>query len=190
MTPLSPDEWRRVRECFEDALTVPADTRERFVRDVCEDPALAACVLSLLAAHSQADRFLETPVADLFERATAPQDLTGTELGPYQIVEQIGAGGMGDVYRARDSRLERDVAIKVLPPHAAYDDASRRRFEREARAVAALNHPHISTLHDIGVTDGGIRYLVMEFLHGQTLADRLAHRALTPRTRRESCTAI
>ena len=185
MMRLNPDEWRRVRDCFEDALTVPVEQRERFVRDSCGDPALAAHVLSLLSASSQADSFLERSVASEFERTAATEDLSGSELGPYRIVERIGAGGMGDVYRARDSRLDRFVAIKVLPAHATYDDASRRRFEREARAVAALNHPHICTLHDIGVTpgrEGGIRYLVMELLDGETLADVLTRGALPAAT--------
>src|SRR2546425_9792523 len=97
----------------------------------------------------------------------------GTRLGPYEIGESLGAGGMGEVYRARDTRLERTVAIKILPGHLASDPALRQRFEREARAVSALSHPHICTLHDIGSQDG-ISFFVMEYLEGQTLADRLA----------------
>ncbi len=86
----------------------------------------------------------------------------GARLGPYQIVGPAGAGGMGEVYRARDTRLDRTVAIKVLPPDLTNDSAARQRFEREARAVAALSHPHICTLHDIGHQDG-TDYLVMEY---------------------------
>ncbi|CAN5766400.1 hypothetical protein BH18ACI5_BH18ACI5_30280 [soil metagenome] len=101
----------------------------------------------------------------------------GTRLGPYEIVASIGAGGMGEVYRARDTRLERTVAIKVLPSFLASDPDFRARFEREARSISALNHPHICTLHDVGeVTgpDGGVvSYLVMEHLDGETLAARL-----------------
>ncbi|HEY2932180.1 MAG TPA: protein kinase [Acidobacteriota bacterium] len=97
----------------------------------------------------------------------------GTRLGPYEILDSIGAGGMGEVYRARDTRLQRLVAVKVLPPHLAGDDQRRQRLEREAKAVASLNHPHICTLHDIGHQDG-IDYLVMEYVEGQTLAQRLA----------------
>ena len=96
----------------------------------------------------------------------------GTRLGPYEILAPLGAGGMGEVYRARDTRLERTVAIKVLPQHLAQDAEPRQRFEREARAVSSLNHPHICTLHDIGSQDG-TDYLVMEHLEGETLADRL-----------------
>ncbi len=98
---------------------------------------------------------------------------TGTRLGPYEILEPIGAGGMGEVYKARDTRLDRTVAVKVLPSNLAADTERRQRFEREARAVAALNHPHICTLHDIGRQDG-VDFLVMEFLEGETLAARLA----------------
>jgi serine/threonine protein kinase len=96
----------------------------------------------------------------------------GFRLGHFEITERIGAGGMGEVYKARDTRLDRTVAVKELPPHVAADRQSRERFEREARAVAALNHPHICTLHDIGSQDG-IDFLVMEYVEGETLAVRL-----------------
>jgi Tol biopolymer transport system component len=97
----------------------------------------------------------------------------GAVLGPYDVISPLGAGGMGEVYRARDRRLDRFVAIKVLPEHLAADPDLRERFEREARAVSSLNHPHICTLYDIGVQDG-VSFLVMELLEGETLADRLA----------------
>ncbi len=96
----------------------------------------------------------------------------GTRLGPYEIVAPIGAGGMGEVYRARDTRLERSVAIKVLPPDVSADADRRSRFQREARTVAGLNHPNICTLHDVGESDG-TTYLVMELVSGETLAARL-----------------
>ena len=101
----------------------------------------------------------------------------GTRLGPYSVTAQIGAGGMGEVYKATDTRLDRTVAIKVLPEHVAADPDLKQRFEREARTVAALNHPHICTLHDIGNQDG-IDFLVMEYLDGETLAQRLEKGAL------------
>jgi serine/threonine protein kinase len=97
---------------------------------------------------------------------------TGSRLGPYEILAPLGAGGMGEVYKARDTRLGRDVAIKVLPAHLSANPEVRARFEREARAISQLNHPHICTLHDIGHQDG-IDYLVMELLEGETLAHRL-----------------
>src|SRR3982074_2981640 len=102
----------------------------------------------------------------------------GPRLGPYEILSPLGAGGMGEVYKARDTRLERTVAIKVLPDHFAIDPEFRERFDREARAVAALNHPHICTLHDIGCQDG-VDFLVMEYLDGETLADRLTKGAMS-----------
>jgi serine/threonine protein kinase len=97
---------------------------------------------------------------------------SGTKLGPYEIVAPLGAGGMGEVYRARDPRLSREVAIKVLPAHLSSEPQRRERFEREARAISALNHPHICTLHDIGC-EGATDYLVMELVEGETLATRL-----------------
>ena len=97
----------------------------------------------------------------------------GSRLGPYEILAAIGAGGMGEVYRARDTRLNRSVAVKVLPSELAADPERRNRFEREAHAIAALSHPHICTIHDVG-RENGTDYLVMELLEGETLADRLA----------------
>src|ERR1022692_2273866 len=101
----------------------------------------------------------------------------GTKLGPYEVLSAIGAGGMGEVYKARDTRLDRTVAIKVLPTHLADRSELRERFEREAKTIASLNHPHICVLHDIGQQDG-IDYLVMEYLEGETLAQRLVKGAL------------
>ncbi len=97
---------------------------------------------------------------------------SGTKLGPYEIGAPLGAGGMGEVYRARDTRLDRSVAIKILPAHLADKADASERFEREARTISSLNHPNICQLHDVGKQDG-VRYLVMELLEGETLAERL-----------------
>ena len=97
---------------------------------------------------------------------------SGQKLGPYEIVGPLGAGGMGEVYRARDTRLDRTVAVKILPSHLSSDPEFKQRFEREARTVSSLNHPHICQLYDVGSHDGA-DFLVMEFLEGETLADRL-----------------
>ena len=130
--------------------------------------------------------------------------LTGRRLGVYQVQERIGAGGMGEVYRARDTRLGRDVAIKILPAVFTSDPERLARFEREARVLASLNHPNIATIH--GVEEGdGVPALVMELVDGETLAERIARGPLPsptrwrsprrsptrsrPRTRRASCTA-
>src|SRR6266850_2208715 len=96
----------------------------------------------------------------------------GTQLGPYEIVAPLGAGGMGEVYRARDTRLDRTVAIKILPAQFSSDPVRKQRFEREAKTISSLNHPHICILHDIGHQDG-TDYLVMECVEGETLAKRL-----------------
>ena len=97
----------------------------------------------------------------------------GTRLGPYEIVAPLGSGGMGEVYKARDTRLDRTVAIKVLPPALAADPEFRERFDREARVISSLDHPHICPLYDVG-EEQGISFLVMQYLEGETLADRLA----------------
>jgi eukaryotic-like serine/threonine-protein kinase len=98
--------------------------------------------------------------------------LPGTKLGPYEIGTALGAGGMGEVYRALDTRLDRTVAIKILPTQLASDPVRKQRFEREARTISSLNHPCICVLHDVGSQDG-ISYLVMECVEGETLAKRL-----------------
>src|SRR6266567_7755308 len=100
-----------------------------------------------------------------------------SRLGPYEVLSRLGAGGMGEVWKARDTRLERTVAIKVLPDHLASSPDVRQRFEREAKTISALSHPHICALYDVGNQDG-VEYLVMEYLEGETLADRLAKGAL------------
>src|SRR5712692_9411393 len=101
----------------------------------------------------------------------------GTRLGPYELVSLLGAGGMGEVYKARDTRLDRTVAIKILPEALAADSQFRDRFDREARTISQLDHPHICALYDVGEQDG-TAYLVMQYLEGETLADRLKKGAL------------
>ena len=186
MSSLHPDEWRRVRSLFERAVDVPAGERMQFVAEAClGDEAFHGRVATLVAAHERARDFLETgcvaTIAGWLE-----EDLSGAQFGPYRLESRVGGGGMGEVYRARDTRLGRTVAIKVLLSHIAADEPARERFEREARVVAGLNHPHICTLHDIGSSRGPtaqrlVPYLVMEFLNGETLADRLAKGALPHR---------
>ena len=166
-----PDEWARVKELFEGALALAPSLRSSYIASACgDDDALRRQVEALLASHEQANSFLETPpvLGDLL-----PRNLEGQQLGPYLLESRIAAGGMGEVYKGRDTRLDRTVAIKVRPVRVANDPEARERFEREARVVATLNHPHICTLHDAGKQDG-IDFLVMEFLEGETLADRLA----------------
>src|SRR5262245_16145579 len=101
----------------------------------------------------------------------------GSRLGPYEIVSRVGAGGMGDVYKATDTRLGRTVAIKILPDDVRLKDGLKQRFEREARTISNLSHPHICALYDVGQQDG-IDFLVMEYLEGETLSTRLSKGAL------------
>jgi len=97
---------------------------------------------------------------------------TGTKLGPCEILSPLAAGSMGEVYRTRDTRLDRTAAVKILPPHLVQDPILRERFEREAKAVSNLNHPHICTVHDVGTQDG-TQFLVMECVESETVANRL-----------------
>src|SRR6266498_2818890 len=122
--------------------------------------------------------FLSTYDSMTFNRTGGNLTLTaGSRLGPYEILSAIGAGGMGEVYRARDTRLERTVAVKVLPEHLTSDADLRQRFEREAKTISQLSHPHICALYDVG-REGDADYLVMEYLEGETLASRLEKGAL------------
>jgi|SRR5580700_11972203 serine/threonine protein kinase len=114
---------------------------------------------------------------------------SGTKLGPYEIQSQLGAGGMGEVYRARDTRLERIVAIKVLPASFSAEPERLRRFEQEARSVAALNHPNILAVHDIGTHDSA-PYMVCELLEGETLRERLLGGAVSSKKAIELATHI
>jgi len=183
MTSMRPEEWRRVRDLFDRAVALPVGGRAQFVADAClGDEGLHRQVSALLDAHEHAHDFLETACVTTVA-AWPNEDLTGTQFGPFLLESRIGGGGMGEVYRAHDTRLGRTVAIKVLQSHVATDEPAHERFEREARVVAGLNHPHICTLHDIGTYraptgQGPVPYLVMEFLQGETLADRLTQGSL------------
>ena len=171
-----PEEWARIKTVFDAALALPDAARPAYLAQACDgDGELRRHVEGLLDSHARADAFLETPVLPLVDES-AGGNLEGQRLGPYLLSARIGAGGMGEVYKARDTRLDRTVAIKVLPGALARDRAAKERLEREARAVAALNHPNICALYDIGGTgdDDGIEFLVMEFVDGGTLASRLA----------------
>lgn len=158
---MSDERWMRIDRLLQSALGRPPHEREAFIRDACpDDDGVRDEVLSLLAHAASADQFLEPPPK------REPLQ-SGARLGAYEIRAHIGGGGMGEVYRAHDSRLRRDIALKILPPEAA--DAERRhRFAREAQAVAALNHPGIVTIHSVEQT-GDIHFLTMELVDGQTL---------------------
>jgi Tol biopolymer transport system component len=150
------------------------------VREACGgDDALCQELESLLGYAPAASAFLETPAARVTSETTVDQSgVTGRRLGPYTVISRLGAGGMGEVYRARDGRLNRDVAIKILPQHFTSDPERRARFAREARLLATLNHPHIGAIYGLEDTDGGVA-LVLELVEGPTLADRLARGPLS-----------
>jgi serine/threonine protein kinase len=178
--------WPRIKEIFHAALAQAPDDRAAFLRDACAgDEALRQEVASLLAAHAEAGSFAERAAIDALGSGDSsptardvPALAAGAELGPYRILGPLDAGGMGEVYRALDTRLHRDVAVKVLP-RALSDDPERvARLEREARLLAALNHPHIATIHGLEIADG-LSAIVMELIEGPTLADRLSTGPLT-----------
>lgn len=148
--------------------------RAAFVAEACGDDAdLRREVDSLLARASDIDDFLNGAAADLLEPATEARSFVGDCIGPYAIECRLGAGGMGDVYRARDRKLDRDVAIKILPPVFTTDAGRIARFEREARILAALNHPRIGAIYGLEHIDG-LPALILELVDGPTLAERLA----------------
>src|SRR5215831_13382811 len=162
---MNPERWTRIDELFNSALERDPAERTHFLEEACAgDQALLGEVKSLLAAHDRAESFLESGLLPAPEAALAP----GCRLGPYEIVALLGAGGMGQVYRARDSRLEREVAVKVLPRTLAGDADRLRRFEQEARAAGQLNHTNLLAVHDVGTQDG-LPYIVSELLEGVTL---------------------
>ena len=160
------------------ALALPASDRAAFLAGACEDEEMRRRAESLLVDVDSADAFLEAPAleaaAAILEesRRHAPALTPGRRLGRYEILSPLGAGGMGEVYRARDSKLKRDVAVKVLPGYVSGDPEFLSRFEREANAVAALSHPNILSIFDFGNEDG-VAFAVMELLEGKTLREML-----------------
>src|SRR5688500_15038743 len=141
------DDWPKVKLVLEGALACEGAGREAYLTEACgTDTEMRARIEILLAARDHADSFLETPAALLLEER-ASEDLSGRVLNSYQLVSRLGAGGMGEVYLARDTRLNRDVALKVLPRALAADEDQIARFKREARLLASLNHPRIGSIY-------------------------------------------
>jgi tetratricopeptide (TPR) repeat protein len=172
-TTVTPERWQAVKEVLASALERAPGERRAYLDQACTEPALRREVESLIAAQEEGDStFLERPIVESHEMLN-----NGMKLGPYEVLARIGMGGMGVVYRARDGRLERDVAIKVLPSAWLADEAAHKRFHKEALALAKLNHPNIAALHDVG-DQGGMHYLVMECVPGHSLAEEVRSRPL------------
>jgi len=182
---VTPERLSRIQELYHSAREREPGQRTAFLAGACKnDEDLRHEVESLLASDPSGSCFLDEPVMQQAAGILASQQsrseyrfAPGLELGPYVIEARLGAGGMGEVYRAKDKRLHRTVALKVLPQRLADTPGVRQRLEREAKAISSLNHPHICTLYDIG-REGEVDYLVIEFLEGDTLAQRLKRGAL------------
>jgi Tol biopolymer transport system component len=174
---MSADRTKRTSDLFHAALARPQEQRAAFLIQACgSDEALREQVESLLRFDGQSPSFLESPAAALAGPSPGTSDqghMLNRQLGSYTITAPLGAGGMGEVYRARDTRLGRDVAIKILPPQFTADPERRARFAREARVLATLSHPHIGAIYGLEEADG-VTALVLELVEGPTLADHLA----------------
>jgi serine/threonine protein kinase len=169
---MTPERWQEIEAVLQGALDRPPLERSSFLEDVCAgDHELREEADSLISAYDEAGDFIEEPAmaqdAHVLVGGEHDQNL-GREIGPYRITERLGGGGMGEVYLAQDSRLNRLVALKILPAYFASDDARLRRFQSEARAASALNHPNILTIHEVGESED-FRFIATEFIDGQTI---------------------
>jgi serine/threonine protein kinase len=172
---MTPERWQQVKSVFDRAIEIAPEERSSFLDRACStDHSLRREVESLLASENEASSFLQ-PASDACLTLTH-----GTRLGDFEIVSLLGAGGMGEVYRARDHRLDRDVAIKVLASFASVDAERLRRFEQEAKAAAALNHPNILAVFHMGSYEGA-PYLVSELLEGETMREQVKHGPIAPK---------
>ena len=178
---MTPEQWQKVDEVFQGALDRAPHDRESFLDEACEgDATLRSEADSLITAYERAGDFIEQPavVEDARVLVDALDHNLGRDIGAYTILERLGSGGMGDVYLAQDRRLNRQVALKILPPQFASDDMRLRRFQREAQAASALNHPNILTIHEVGEHDG-VWFIATEFIDGKTVRE-LIEQAVLP----------
>jgi eukaryotic-like serine/threonine-protein kinase len=175
---MDPERLQQIESLYNEALSLSAAERAAFLDRTCgTDGALRNELESLLACEEQAENYLDKPAFEDMAQSLATEGagvLVDRMLGRYQLLSLVGRGGMAEVYCAVDTRLNRLVAVKILPEYMAEDQERLHRFEQEARSIAALNHRHICTLHDVG-HDGGIHYLVFEYLVGEPLSERLSH---------------
>ncbi|HEY0727143.1 MAG TPA: serine/threonine-protein kinase [Pyrinomonadaceae bacterium] len=174
------ERWLEIETVLQDALDRPPLERASFIEEVCAgDEELKSEATTLIAAYEEAADFIEQPA--IARDAYVLLDLTdnaGREIGPYRIVERLGAGGMGEVYLAQDTRLSRLVALKLLPVYFASDEERLRRFQSEARAASALNHPNILTIYEVGESDG-VYYIATEFIDGKTIGELMREQELS-----------
>src|SRR5438477_1058793 len=179
---MTSERWQQVEEVLQAALDRPPHERSSFLNEACSgDEGLRQEASSLIDAYDEAGDFIEEPAIAHDAHVLLGnngQDNIGREIGPYQIIERLGAGGMGEVYLAEDRRLARQVALKILPPYFVSDEARLRRFQREARAASALNHPNILTIHEVGEVDQ-VHFITTEFVDGQTLRELIAQENLS-----------
>jgi eukaryotic-like serine/threonine-protein kinase len=174
------DRWQQVERLCQSALELEESRRRAFLDEACAgDEELRREVESLLKFDSRGDSFIEAPALEVAAKmeATQPHSLIGQQLDCYQILSLLGAGGMGVVYQARDTRLKRRVALKVLPADRVSEPEHKRRFIQEAQAASALNHPNIITIFDIG-SENGIDFIVMEYVSGKTLDQRIPRKGM------------
>jgi Tol biopolymer transport system component/serine/threonine protein kinase len=173
--------WQEVKEVLYPALEMADADRSSFLDEKCgNDAELRREVESLIAAHNEAAERFESPAVELMAPVVSedlPEGMAGRALGHYEVVGKIGAGGMGEVYLARDSHLDRKVALKILPTFFTQDAGRLRRFQQEARAASALNHPNILTIHEVGHLDS-THYIATEFVDGESLRDRINRASL------------
>src|SRR5262245_54596027 len=173
---MTPERWKKLDALFHEALELQGDARATHLAKVCgDDERLREEAVRLIAAHEREGDFIEAPIFAETTGLTADdlnQSPVGRRIGPYQVISPLGRGGMGEVFLAEDIRLERKVALKILPGDFTQSPDRLRRFEREAKAASALNHPNILTIHEIGESDGA-HYIVSEFVEGETLRDQL-----------------
>ncbi|HEU4478092.1 MAG TPA: protein kinase, partial [Pyrinomonadaceae bacterium] len=172
------DRWPRIKEIFHSALDHAPAERSVFLNQVCgNDAALREEVETLLIADAETENFLTQPAYEFAAGMLAdePSEFSaGQEVGQYEIECFLSSGGMGQIYEAHDTKLGRKIALKFISPEYAKDPHRVQRFEQEARAASALNHPNVCVIHDVGVTDHGRHFIAMEFIVGPTLRDELA----------------